>query len=89
MKARLDIANRTLVAALGGYGLANAAAALGALALPLDRHEAVTWTTMAAFVIHLLAILWAFAAGSAWQAWRGVLVPIILCAGAAAAIRSA
>lgn len=70
-----EIAGRTAAAVAGGYLLANTAAGLGAAVLPLSRHEAVTWATIAAFPVFLMAILWAFAASSHRKAWVGVLTP--------------
>lgn len=68
-----------LAAGPGGFALANAAAALGAETLPLSAAEAVTWATMAAFPIHLAAIIWAFAARSAAWAWAGIVIPALVC----------
>lgn len=84
--AARDGASRTAAAALGGYALANAVAALGAVVLPLTRAEAVTWTTMAAFLIYLVAIVWAFAARSASRAWLGLGAPALACVAVALAI---
>jgi len=76
---RLSVASRVLAAGLGGYFLANAAAALGSAVLPGTRVEAVTWMTTAAFLAHLIAILWAFAARSALRAWIGIGGPALAC----------
>lgn len=84
--AAVDVASRAAAAALGGYALANAAAALGAVVLPLTRAEAVTWATMFAFMIYLAAIVWAFAARDAWRAWLGLGAPALACLAAALAI---
>jgi hypothetical protein len=75
----IDIALRTAAAGLGGFALANAASALGAATLPLNRAEAVTWMTIAAFPIHLGSVLWAFAARTVLSAWLGIAGPALLC----------
>lgn len=76
---RLNVASRVLAAGLGGYFLANSATALGSAVLRVTRVEAVTWMTMAAFLVYLVAILWAFAAHSAPRAWIGIGGPALAC----------
>lgn len=76
---RSSVASRVLAAGLGGYFLANAAAALGSAVIPVTPVEAVTWMTVAAFLIYLVAILWAFAARSALRAWIGIGGPALGC----------
>ena len=74
--------SRILAALLGGYGLA-ALASIAALALPLDRSQAVLTGMQASFLIYAGAAIWVFAARSAARAWAGlviVAVPLSLAA---------
>ena len=79
MRAAIGIIMRVLAAVLGGFMLANAAAALGARLLPLGRDEAVTWSTMLAFPIHLVVILWAFADSLLVRLWGGIVMATAAC----------
>ncbi len=44
--------------------------------------------TMPGFLVWAGAVLWAFAARTAWRAWSGLLVPVVLLALAIAGMRS-
>ena len=80
MGAASGIAARIAAAALGGFALANAVAALVVVLLaPQVRAEVVTWATMLAFPIHLGATLWAFGARTALRAWIGIGLPLLAC----------
>lgn len=59
----VNIAQRVLVAVIGGYLLSASVAAWGALALAqlISRSEAVVLMAMLAFVIYLVVLIWAFA----------------------------
>lgn len=72
---RLNTGLRCLLAVFGGYGLSALAAATLALALPLARVDAVMAGVMLAFVIYLLAAVWAFAAATLLRAFAGLLLP--------------
>jgi hypothetical protein len=72
---RLSVASRAVAALVGAYALASAASAFLALALPLPREEAVQAGFLAAFGILPAAVLWVFAASTAWRAWLGLFVP--------------
>lgn len=74
-RPRLNTALRALLAVVGGYWLAALAAATLALALPLPRVDAVMASMMIAFVIYLLAAIWAFAAATLMRAFGGLLLP--------------
>lgn len=74
-RPRLNTALRSLLAVFGGYGLAALAAAVFALALPLPRVDAVMAATMLAFIVYLLAAIWAFAAATLVRAFGGLLLP--------------
>ena len=62
-KAWTALAQRLVLAVVGGYCLSAAAAALLALGLShtMPRSEAVTLMAMCVFVIYLVVLLWAFA----------------------------
>ena len=79
----LEIIQRTVAAALGGYGLAWAASVLMARGLPLSRYEAMQWAILASFLIYLCVILWAFRARPLIRMWGGILAPAAVCAGLA------
>jgi hypothetical protein len=81
--ARLAIASRLGCAVLGGYALAAAGTAAFAVALPrvgVARADAVLFATLFSFILYAAAVLWAFAARSAWRAWTGLLLPLLACA---------
>jgi hypothetical protein len=65
--------SRILAALLGGYALA-ALASVAALALPLDRPQAVLTGMQASFLIYACAVVWVFAARSAGRAWAGLVI---------------
>jgi hypothetical protein len=69
------VASRVVAAFAGAYALASAASTLLALALPLPREEAVQAGFLAAFGVIPAAVLWVFAASTAWRAWLGLLLP--------------
>ncbi|WP_253700214.1 DUF3649 domain-containing protein [Cupriavidus pauculus] len=76
---RMAIASRAMAAILGGYAVA--ALATGCLSLVLSqwvgmsRPEAVVTSTLLSFLWFALAVVWVFAADSAWRAWIGLIVP--------------
>ncbi len=65
--------SRILAAVLGGYALA-ALASVAALALPLDRPQAVLTGMQASFLVYAGAVIWVFAARSAGRAWAGLVI---------------
>ncbi|WP_462379251.1 DUF3649 domain-containing protein [Pseudomonas sp. Marseille-QA0892] len=79
---------RAMAASVGGYGLAAAFAVFMARALPLDRAEAVLAGAIPSFLVYCAAVIWVFAARTAWRAWIGVIVPTGLLTFAAYAISS-
>ena len=78
VRYRLAVLSRIVAAAAGGYSLAALSTACLVLGLPLSRGEAVLAATLPAFVILCLAVIWAFAARTAWRAWCGLLIPCAL-----------
>ncbi|HVR48112.1 MAG TPA: DUF3649 domain-containing protein [Pseudorhodoferax sp.] len=77
---RLAVASRAIAAIGGGYALSALAAMAMALYLPLHRAEAVITGTLASFVFYTGAVMWAFAARTAWSAWGGLALPSLLLA---------
>ncbi|WP_347505819.1 DUF3649 domain-containing protein [Pseudomonas anguilliseptica] len=71
--ARWAIASRVLAALFGGYGLAYALTAFAAVYLPLARADRVVFASLASFAVWTAAVLYVFAAASAWRAWGGLL----------------
>jgi hypothetical protein len=65
---RWATAARVVTAVLGGYVVASGLLALGAVGLPrltgMARSEAVVLSSMLAFVIYLVLLLWGFSARS-------------------------
>lgn len=75
---RLGVALRAVAAIAGGYALAALFSVACTLLLAgftaMGRAEAVLTATLASIVVFVLAVLWVFAARSAWRAWAGLLV---------------
>ena len=78
---RLAVASRALAGVAGGYALTSSIIAALALLLPLQRVEATVAATMLSFAIYAGAVVWAFAARTAWRAWAGIAVPLITLQG--------
>lgn len=76
----LEMLSRTCAAILGGYAFTYAATAAIARALPLANVDAVVVATLLSFTLYTLAVLWAFAARTAWRAWAVIplAVPLAL-----------
>ena len=49
--------------------------ALLAVILPMVRIDAVLTATLLSFTVYTCAVLWVFAAGSAFRAWIGIVLP--------------
>ncbi len=75
---RVGIASRSLAAILGGYALAATTSSFLALALPMDRAQAVLTGMLVAIVVCACAALWAFAVRTALRAWIGIALPALL-----------
>lgn len=82
-----ELVSRIVAALFGGYGLA-ALASVAALALPLDRPQAVLTGMQASFLVYAVAVIWVFAARSAWRAWSGLLIVAVPLALAAWSVQS-
>ena len=68
--------SRIVAALFGGYALA-ALSSVAALALPMERAQAVLTGMQASFLIYTLAVIWVFAVRSARRAWAGLLVAAV------------
>ena len=79
--ARLAIAARIALAALGGYALAGLASAALALALPMDRADAASTATMLSFAVYAAAVLWVFGARRLATAAIGLMLPAVALGG--------
>lgn len=76
------LCSRIVAALFGGYALA-ALGSVAALALPMDKPQAVLTGMLASFAIYAGAVVWVFAARSALRAWTGLLaaaVPLLAAA---------
>ena len=76
------LCSRIVAALFGGYALA-ALGSVAALALPMDKPQAVLTGMLASFAIYAGAVVWVFAARSALRAWAGLLaaaVPLLAAA---------
>jgi small-conductance mechanosensitive channel len=72
--ARWAIASRMLAALFGGYVLAYALTAFAAVYLPMARADRVVFASLASFAVWTAAVIYVFAAATAWRAWGGLLV---------------
>lgn len=70
--------NRITAALCGGYALANLLPLALAGLLPIERADAAMTALLLSFAVYATAIIWAFAAHSAWRAWAGLLVSTVL-----------
>lgn len=76
------LCSRIVAALFGGYALA-ALGSVAALALPMNKPQAVLTGMLASFAIYAGAVVWVFAARSALRAWAGLLaaaVPLLAAA---------
>ena len=73
------VVSRVIAAIVGGYVLANLCSIVLSYLLPGTRANAVGIALMASFLIYVCAVLWVFAAQTAWRGWLGLLLPCLLC----------
>ena len=71
----LLVLSRLLAAIFGGYALASALAVFLAAALPGARADAVMAGMQWSFVLHVLAVVWAFSPVAVARVWLGLLLP--------------
>lgn len=82
LRRTAPLISRIVAALFGGYALA-ALGSVAALALPMDKVQAVLTGMQASFLIYTLAVIWVFAVRSALRAWAGLgaaAVPLGLAA---------
>lgn len=73
------VAARILSAALGGYALAYTATAFLSVYLPMARPDRVSFASLASFFVWVAAIIYIFAARSAWRAcWAPLALSLVL-----------
>lgn len=72
-RGRLTVAGRVALAAIGGYAVAALATALGAVALPLARAEAVSAAMLVSFSVMAAVIVFVFAVATLRRAAIGVV----------------
>ncbi|HWU98500.1 MAG TPA: DUF3649 domain-containing protein [Oxalicibacterium sp.] len=78
MKYRLSVFSRAVAAIGGGYVVAALSTALLASLLPMAPADAVMSATMLSFAVYTCAVIWVFAARTAWHAWIGLVMPGVL-----------
>lgn len=78
LQYRLGVASRAVAAILGGYAVTALATALLAVILPMVRIDAVLTATLLSFTVYTCAVLWVFAARSAFRAWVGIVFPAVI-----------
>lgn len=78
LRYRLGVASRAVAAILGGYAVSALAAAALAVALPGPRVESTLTGMLASFVVYAIAVMWVFAARTAWRAWLGLIAAAAL-----------
>jgi hypothetical protein len=78
---RLAVFSRVMAALVGGYTLTTLVTACLALSLSLSRVESALTATLPAFLVLCMAVIWVFAARSAWRAWYGLMIPCLILGG--------
>lgn len=76
----LLVLSRLAAAVFGGYALAAAAAMFLATVLPSARADAVLAGMQFSFVVHTLAVIWAFSPVRPARVWLGLLGPAVVLA---------
>lgn len=66
---RLGVASRVGAALVAGYFLAHGTTAFLTLALPLGKVDRVVFASLLSFAVWCAAVVYVFAAPSAWRAW--------------------
>ncbi|RZA29132.1 MAG: DUF3649 domain-containing protein [Proteobacteria bacterium] len=77
----LGILSRTIAAIAGGYLLASLSAVGCAVWMGPPRSEAVLTGMLLSYAVYAGAVIWVFAARSAWSAWTGLIVPSAVLGG--------
>ena len=76
----LPVLSRLAGAVFGGYALAAATAVCLAAVLPSARADAVLAGMQLSFVVHTLAVVWAFSPVRPARVWLGLLAPTVVLA---------
>lgn len=71
----LLVLSRLAAAVFGGYAVAAAVAVFLGAVLPSARADAVLAGMQLSFVVHTLAVIWAFSPVTPARIWGGLLVP--------------
>lgn len=71
----LSVLSRVIAGIVGGYILANCLSILLAYMLPIPKADGVLLGIQVSFTIYTAAVMWVFAAKTAFKAWLGLLVP--------------
>ena len=74
------VLSRLAAAVFGGYALAAATAVCLATVLPSARADAVLAGMQLSFVVHTLAVVWAFSPVRPARVWLGLLAPTVVLA---------
>ncbi|HEY0662197.1 MAG TPA: hypothetical protein VGD21_12860 [Lysobacter sp.] len=82
-RERTGVASRVGAAAVAGYFLAHGTTAFLTLVLPLGRVDRVVFASLLSFAVWCAAVVYAFAARSAWRAWWVPSVAGVLLLGSA------
>ena len=83
----MPVLARVLAGFGGGYALGALIAVVLAKTLPATRLDAVLTGAMVGFVVHALAIIWAFAASTVLRACIGILAPAAFLSALAQVVR--
>lgn len=76
------VVSRVVAAVVGGYAIGALVSVACALLLPMSRAEATLTGLLLSFAAYAGAVIWVFAARTAWRAWAGLLLPGLLLAAA-------
>lgn len=79
-RSRWNIAARAVAALFGGYGLAALCACALALLSSAPREDALAAAALPAFLVHLVAAVWAFWAPTVARVWLGIGAPALALA---------
>ena len=69
------VVSRVIAAIVGGYLIANLGSIVLSYLLSGSQANAVSTGLLVSFLIYACAVVWVFAARTAWVAWAGLLVP--------------
>lgn len=78
------ILSRIVAAIVGGFLLASLLSILLSYGVysfsPTSKVDGVNTGALSSFLFYAMAIVWVFAAKTAWQAWLGLLIPALISA---------